>query len=431
MDIHCRYYGDCCQDFQTSCPQESEQFQQLFEIYPFNRTFQDFQCTRFLETVENLTIPDKYFNTFIISTCPDGTKCEFRTELSDVNNSVPMLDAYRGVHYITGQCAMCNGAGEATPWEVKLNCNFDSGLVNSTDSPSDAKKSAACAVTYRASGDVRPCVSGIITSTCSASCHNQNLVTLCNSDFVSLTFDEYRKRVYKNGYCAMCNNEKTWYCLKDPVGQPVVLEGPHYVVADRDTFEGFSLGQVIRVRRVPPGVRVRPKSCPSGFVLEASDCIPEASNITVIVNGTLHSELSSQQITVLRQKIGKLEGKIHESVAKVMERFGISHRNIQIFSHLEQEILNLIVVNRIQCNCGYSSLFTTNDSITSERFQNEILSQVRIEIILYLEMRNIHLESVESEIDVEINNVTFVQHEISDCTWLVYQRNELQWEMNQ
>ena len=371
-------------------------------MYPFNRTFKDFQCKSFLETVKNLTIPDKYFHAFMISTCPDGTKCEFTTELSeDVNNSTPMYDVHRGVHCITGQCAMCNGATEVTPWGVKLNCdvvpepkdNFDSGLMNLTEPPSDTKNSASCAITYRVSGDVRPCDSSIITSTCSASCHNQNLTNLCNSDFVSLTFDEYRRRVYKNGYCAMCNYEKTWYCLKDPIelegpgipGEPgrglPGSAGPEPDESRPDTdwdsyIKSLAMDQLLRRR--PPGVSDRPQLCPAGFVLEVY-CVPEASNTTMMVNGTLHSELSSQQITVLRQKIGKLEGKIHESVAKVMETFGVSHRNIQIFSLLEQDELNLVVINHIQCNCGYSSLFTTNDSTTSDRFQTELLSQLRTE----------------------------------------------------
>ena len=86
------------------------------------------------------------------------------------------------------------------------------------------------------------------------------------------------------------------------------------------------------------------------------------------------------------------------------------------------EKLKLVVVNYIQCNCDYSSLFATNDSITNERFENEILKQVRIEIILYLEEKRIHLESVESEIDADINNKTYVKYETSNCT--VYLKNE-------
>ena len=421
-DVHCRYYGDCCQDFQTSCSEENEQFQQLFEMYPFNRTFQDFQCL------------DKYFHTFIMSTCPDGTECEFTPELSeDGNNSAPVYDVHRGVHYISGYCAMCNGATEVTPWEVKLNCDVapepkdNSGMVNSTDSPSDMRNSRACAVTYKPSGDLRPCDysywlnSRIIISTCSASCPNQYLITLCDSDFVSMTFDKYHTTLYKNGYCAMCNNETTWHCL----GDPILIDVPQISGQQHDVdVPNFALSEVVYVGRLPLGVRVRPKSCPTGLVLEVSDCIPEASNITVIVNGTLYSELSSQLITVLRQNIGKLEGKIRENVVKVIATFGVSHRNIQIFSSLELEKLTIINTNNIQCNCNYSSLFKTNDSTTSERFQTEILSKVRMEIILFLELRNIHVESVESEIEFEINNVTFLQHDISDCTWLVYQRNE-------
>ena len=150
--------------------------------------------------------------------------------------------------------------------------------------------------------------------------------------------------------------------------------------------------------------------CQAGFVLNGSDCIPEASNITIIINGTIGSEL------LLLRNVRLLEQEILEKVASVMETFSVSHRNLRVFSHLELEKLQFVALNHNRCNCDYSAIkFATNISTTSDRFQTEILSQVRMEIILYLEERNIHLESVESEIHAELNDITYLQYETSNC----------------
>ena len=113
-DEFCGYYGDCCQDFQDLCPMEFKNLQGRFEQYPSTFHRNDFECRSF----------EGYRNNLVVHTCPDGSECEFTEELNeDVNTFVPMYDVHRGVHYISGQCAICNGAREVEPWKVTLECD--------------------------------------------------------------------------------------------------------------------------------------------------------------------------------------------------------------------------------------------------------------------------------------------------------------------
>ena len=144
------------------------------------------------------------------------TECEFIGQLNeDVNTFVPMYDVHRGVHYISGQCALCNGAREVEPWRVTLKCGamdehknyVDTGIINSTDSLTDVKNSGNCfKLSYSISGEQRPCFNPVVSS-CKEGCQNQNLVSLCESGYQSLTILKILggERVYRNAYCAACN----------------------------------------------------------------------------------------------------------------------------------------------------------------------------------------------------------------------------------
>ena len=110
-DKLCGYHGDCCQDFQVFCPKETQQFEEQSGLYPPRHTRDDFKCVSlsydFFKSTKNL----------MVHTCPDDTECEFAPRLNeDVNTFVPMYDVHRGVHYISGQCALCNGVTSVEPW---------------------------------------------------------------------------------------------------------------------------------------------------------------------------------------------------------------------------------------------------------------------------------------------------------------------------
>ena len=131
-DIHCGYYGNCCHDFPDFCPDEYQHFKELSELYPLIHDPNELAC---------VTIATK---TLVVDTCPSGSQCEFTKNLNENANSfVPMYDPNRKIHYINGQCAVCNGAIDVVPWGVELDClyrdlsglpeNVTSGIINSTD----------------------------------------------------------------------------------------------------------------------------------------------------------------------------------------------------------------------------------------------------------------------------------------------------------
>ena len=302
-----------------------------------------------------------------------------------------MYDHSRGVHYISRYCAMCNGATDVEPWNVtcktvpQLEAYQQYGVMNSTESLMDIWNSNQCYVSGSSQG-VRKCYLGNVISTCPSSCLNEWLIKGCESGYQAFITVGLTGVTYKNGYCAACHSQ---------TGTTISCDGS--ITVEAVLSPAFSLTNTFNfdVRKQP--TKKLNANCRPGFVHDNDDCIPEASNITVTINGTFGSEL------LIIRDVELLEQEIGEKVTSVMETFSISHRNVRVLSNLEPEKNKLVVVSYIQCNCDYSSL---HDSITYERFGNEILSKVKIEIILYLEERNIQLESVDSEIEFEINNIT-------------------------
>ena len=297
-DRFCGFYGDCCQDFQELCPMEFESWQSRFERFPSAFHRNDFECRSFLLGFKG------YENNLVIHTCPDGSECEFTPELNeDVNTFVPMYDVHRGVHYISGQCAVCNGAREVEPWKVTLECDpveehknyIDTGIINSTESLTDVKNSGRCSLEYFISGEQRPCFNPVV-SDCSASCENQVLISLCKSGYQSLTVG-YQisggETVYRNAYCATCNavdgaTTDNLMCSVTFSQRPNIAEQDRplgsfslTLVFDFDPRNGLvvgehpppecAAGQVF----VPQEEACRAIVCSSGFILYGSDCIPE------------------------------------------------------------------------------------------------------------------------------------------------------------
>ena len=440
-DKFCSFHGDCCQDFQQFCPKEFQYSQNASVLYPFTRNFKDFDCetltTGHRRTVDNL----------MITTCPDGSECEFTPELNeDVNNFVPMYDIHRGVHYISGYCAVCNGARDVVPWEVKLECNpvpnpkdyIDTGVVNSTESLTDIKETGACDMYYSVTGQARRCYRGNIISTCPSSCQNQELVNLCESGFHAWTV---LGGVYRNVYCAVCNNFESATTESLTCGWQGRLPGIFpdgnlrpfgsfslTLVFDFDPRKGLTVGQHTTPECPTGEVYVlsedacRPKTCPSGFVLDRSDCIPETSNITTIITGTFSVEPSSQLIDKLYQDIANLETNVKNNVDKILDTFVITQYRLDVIPTFQHRNDSLSTEVNIACNCDFRSLHQDPEGL--QRFQMTFRGQIRKEVIGYLLARNIFLTSVNVNLDFQLTSVTFLQTENPECTWLVYQLNE-------
>ena len=147
----------------------------------------------------------------MITTCPDGSECEFSLDMNDLDTYLPMYDTHRGIHYISGQCAKCNEVMDAKPWNLIVECdNSEPTTMNMKSVHSGYVIPCSGMVKYCSpSGQIRHCLESII-STCSASCESKGLQSLCETSPLSLSTLKFKLEVYKNEYCAMCNGEEPW-----------------------------------------------------------------------------------------------------------------------------------------------------------------------------------------------------------------------------
>ena len=455
-DKLCGYHGDCCQDFQEFCPKETQQFEEQSGLYPPRHTHHDFKCVSlrydFIKWTENL----------MVHTCPNGTECEFTPWLSeDVNTFVPMYDIHRGVHYISGQCAVCNGVTSVEPWGVRLECRplqdpkeyISTGLVNSTESLTDINEVGDCDVLYSVAGESRPCAMNVI-STCKDSCQNEALVSLCESasqDLILYKEGEFTwspmDGVYRNPYCALCNAHADSTTSGLTCGDTSPEHGiqglrPDFdgsfsltLVFDFDPRKGLTVGEHPPPECAPGEIYVpdedacRPIKCVSGFVLDVSDCIPESSNITAIVTGTFTSKPTLQMVETLYQSQEDLQNSVEEDLVKTLESFDVIHKGFILDTEMTYENNELKVSNQLTCNCDYSSLFTTAENNSTDKideFEEAIASEVRKNVIKYLLQRNLHLERVKAFVQSQLRNSSTLDTQHVDCTWLVYHPNETQ-----
>ena len=198
----CGFHGDCCEDFQNFCPEMFQDYLKLSQLY----SPEDFKCM-VIGSSRSLA------HNLIITRCSNGSECQFTFEINeDVNTFVPMYDVHTGVHYISGYCAMCNGAINVIPWNVGIKCKFapelkeyeQFGTVNSTEALLDTRDYGNCTVYYNHDRAIT-CSDGLI-STCHSSCQNEALVSQCESGYqavITLYGQEYR-----NVFCAVCNAQR-------------------------------------------------------------------------------------------------------------------------------------------------------------------------------------------------------------------------------
>ena len=408
------------------------------EQYPFTRIYTDYQCQWFEGPGHQM----------VIHTCPDGSECEFTRELNDdVNTFVPMYDVHRGVHYISGQCAVCNGAFNVMPWGVTLIClqappapgqtEQNDATINSEASLSEAVNSSSCSLNYVITGELRPCDSRDVKTTCPVGCQNQELTARCESG--ALAYTTIERYIYKNVYCALCSGDQyhttaDLYCGFLNLRSDTAVERPGAntfsltLVFDFDPNKGLTVGEKCSEGEiyVPDEETCRAITCPSGYVLRGSDCIPEPSNITVTVTGTLETKLSVEIRNSLTQKQSHLESAIQEDVGSTIDSFEVTHEGLEVKTEFNFNQDKLTSSNVIGCTCDYNFLANDEDDVT--KFQKSIGNDVRRDVMQYLRKEKVVLETLT--VDVKFSSDLKSSSEQVDCTWLVYQPNETVVENN-
>ena len=435
-DRYCGYYGDCCQDIREHCPKEYRFFHSLSARFPSLHAYDDFKCQSF-ETFQNL----------MIHTCPDGTQCEFTDKFgTDLNTFVPMYEINKGIHYISGQCALCNRAVDVTPWNFTVICRrkdedyFNSATtITSSEYLQTVLDLATCEISYSVPQTPRNCFDDVISS-CPDSCQNDRLVTSCETDFQSLTISGYT--AYRNVYCAACNAEqgvtdKNLTCDWSVVRNPTITHMTTPLQRDMKDFSltlvfDFDPGNGLTVRPpecaagkvfVPNENKCRPITCQSGFILDGSDCVPEPSTITAVLKGTLKKEPSAQMMATLYQDKTHLENNVKESTINTMDTFNVTHSDLEVtssFQHINNSLRTEII---LKCSCDFSVLYHEDDK--KRKFREEFEQKVRNQVVQYLFPKNMHLTSVTMTTDFRLPLVTDLNKQQSNCTFLVYQMNEI------
>ena len=133
----------------------------------------------------------------------------------------------------------------------------------------------------------------------------------------------------------------------------------------------------------------QPITCPSGFVLDGSTCIPEASNITLTVFGRLsHVSL----VFTLRNKT-ELEKRIRQTVENVMNKKNVTFYHMNVTTQISISDDNVSVTIRIQCNCDYKK---GSGNINFPNFLIAMEKEVRTTVVGYSLRNNVRLHSVKT-----------------------------------
>ena len=203
-DKFCSFHGDCCQDFEQICVDELNKFRDASQKYPFKHVANDFLCKIFDGVGGNK------FKNLVIDTCSNGLECIFTADMNhDMELFVPVYDMNRGVHYISGQCAKCNGATNTLPWNTIAECRNNLELQKSNLSPGFNIPCEKYELMYSPTGHPRPCLQDVVSS-CRSTCKNEKLKFLCQQGPVSITSIKFSLEIYKNEYCAICNSHEAW-----------------------------------------------------------------------------------------------------------------------------------------------------------------------------------------------------------------------------
>lgn len=372
-----------------------------------------------------------------------------------------MYEPNKGIHFVSGQCALCNHVTEAIPWGGRLECGptdrdtraaqIESGFINSTESFNDALRIRDCTFIYKPPvGSERPCYEKDVVSTCPSNCANEELVRRCESGHQSLTGLE--RTVYWNVYCAACNarddNVKTsdltcGFYTRFPSGTGTGIdrfrpEGSFSLtlVFDFNPRRGLTVGQHLVPDCSTGEVYVskedscRPITCSPGFMLEMSECIPESSNMTVVVTGTL-AEGPPSPITLRgRNDHLPLTNNIRTRLFNLLTRFNVTYHRLDLLLNTSIEDKNFKIQTIIQCNCDFGALQIRGGNGSSESLTEleELMGdEVRKRATEFLLEKGFHVRSVGVTIPLRLSDQdqSFSSPSAGhNCTWLVYQANE-------
>ncbi len=462
-DKFCLTNGDCCLDFETFCPKEYGEAQDIIHDYPSRLTLKDFSC---------IDIPD-LGSKLMIDKCLDGSLCKYEYTLSDDPNMfVPMYDPGKGITYASGHCAICNNAKHVIPHSAEFICrekfrygsifgqDFSSDVlskvgesINTTDELREMANHTECFLTYKESnGDsnlqYRPCVKNVV-SECEESCLNEALISNCSAyqGYVTLF-----RQVYRNVHCALCSNIEAntdhTLCKKMIPCNPWDWGCRDGVNPITDNIQTFSLAMVFDFnpasgltvgRHVTPDCPIgeqyvwdedvcRPITCPHGHRLEGNHCIPALSNFTVTIKVAFKEKPLLIQKQSLLEDMDRLSSVSRNSVITILQNLNISDHNLQVNINANVGNKSLGVRKIMKCNCDFREYRQNNGTVSDLR--HLYMTAFEKDFLEYLTAKGIKSKSFEIEVEHSLAwNDTW---NMSDpkCAWLLYEKDEVTMKNN-
>ena len=163
-------------------------------------------------------------------------------------------------------------------------------------------------------------------------------------------------------------------------------------------------------------------TCPSGFVLDDSDCIPELSNITVIITGTLSQKPSSDITRTLHLDKRSLERFVTESISRIVSVWNYSLSNVEVTTDIHSKREKITMKVFVECYCKFNAIKCeeANSSL------GEIEAEIRRIFHDYLLSLELSLKSFSAmEISGFNENCDSLNERLS-CTWLIYSANQIE-----
>ncbi len=462
-DKFCLTNRDCCQDMETFCSAEYSQGTEILQKSPSHHGLDHFGCI-YIPSIENKLMIDK---------CPDGSSCKYSYTLSDdANMFVPMYDPVRGITYASGYCAVCNNAKDVTPHYVDVTCTdtsyyyydyYDYGVshsdndlskmgenINSTDELREMANHTECYLSYESpssgsNSQYKPCVRNVITK-CKEDCQNKELISNCSSyqGYVTLFGQDYR-----NIHCALCSdveaNTDDTECKRKARNPGWIIPDyqiEHDVIAGRSSTS-FSLTMVFDFnprsgltvgKHVIPDCPIgeqyvwdedecRPIICPVGQILEANECIPEQSNLTVTITVEYKERLPVSKVDSFLQDLEQLRDTSRKSTDEILQNSNISDHNLDV--HVDANVGNesMEVTKTMKCNCDFAKYRKNNGTVSDLR--DLFMKAFEKDFLRYLISKRIKSKSIAMEFDHSLAwNGTW---DMSDpgCVWLLYEKDEI------
>ena len=166
-------------------------------------------------------------------------------------------------------------------------------------------------------------------------------------------------------------------------------------------------------------------TCPSGFVLDDSDCIPELSNITAIITGTLSQKPSSDITRTLYMDKGSLERFVTESIAQIASVLNYSLSDVEVTTDIHGKREKITMKIFVECYCKFNAL-PCEETIV---LMGEIEVEIRRIFHDYLQSLELDLKSF-SAIEISgFNETCDTLKERLSCTWLIYPANQTETKM--